>query len=156
MTCGDKLYKEYLVNQNPDDPCFQGYLTGFHQICQDTYESMVKGYFDGNMPPPVVKTPDELIRGIGVLYEYDENVNLTTNDGLTVTPLIPNTPDVRGTYSIAHFKGIMNVYNPHELHFSKAFCSNDFKKTVVMQAIGKDENGEDIVVYYGDLSDVYP
>ncbi len=134
------------------DPACQGYLASYHQISQQDYDDMVNAFF-GNTVTAVHSMATGAIdvnvdcQNHRVKYTMDEN-NLNDNNDVTIT--VEQGYEIEGKYSIALFKGIINLYSPDTFHFSKAKEDNgDY--TLAFYATKNNQP-----VYFGDLSNLYP
>lgn len=162
MNCGqtlitDNFYFDCTDDQNCTDTYCRGYLVGFHQISEGDFNNMVCGYFGVSLShkpkaisinaADLIPSADDACKSQYIEFKSAET-NPDDNDDVTVARV---HGIIQGNYSMAYFKGIDYLFKPDLYWFSKGICPATNKGTMVMYAT---RDGE--VVYYGDLSDVYP
>jgi hypothetical protein len=146
------------LEQHCDSELCQGYVVCFHEITQADQERMVRRFFNGNFPDyaEVIASSLDLnnsdcTQQDFVYFQGDEtNRDRNQLDPSDIVVEIQRKAHIMGKYSLTLFKGIYKFFNPDYIYFSKAI-TDDWEYTLVFK-VKKDNE----IVYYGDLSGVYP
>jgi hypothetical protein len=129
----------------------QGYWVGLHRITSLEYVEMVSRFFQGREVDPKSYPADwidfENIPCTSVIRYVADETNVLNNNEVDVH----EEPGLTGKYSVGLFRGIIQLFHPHEFHFSKAVDSEG-NLTVAFYAT----NADNVPVYFGDLSSLYP
>ncbi len=143
-----------------DDKTSQQNWVNIHTILPGSFSLYTSAFFGPVVPPPCnILCGAAPISGIAiaactkyVLITFNA-LNKVDNSDIAVslqnTPVPPAPLANQAFYSIGLFKGVLNIYNPDTISFSKATVGT--KDTIVFQAIG---NG--IVLANFNLSDSVP
>lgn len=137
---------------NCSDPACQGFLASYHQITEQDYNDMVEAFFGTTVLPTFNLQVSNINLNVscdGHRVEFNMNENNTNDNNEVVVEIKPGY-EIVGKYSIALFKGIINLFEPDTFHFSKA-KEDSGNKTLAFYA-----TKDDAPVYFGDLSSLYP
>jgi hypothetical protein len=144
------------IDQNHlEEPDYQVYTCALHSITKEQFVAGVNQFSNPALPPKAFTTEEvaEVVNGVSA----DSFVTLTcddkeeTNDDIQ---LVQGESAEGGTiYSAAYFKGLVRLFPDASFEFFKA--SVEKNASFVFDIIFRVVSGG-YVIYYGDLSELYP
>lgn len=149
-----------ILSEDCDNMNGNIFIAGKHSISLEEYNEMIFAFF-GTIPHTLeqrVFTPADFQKScIANCVRFEFNPFLANNSDINVA-IAPHGPiqtgySVTGKYSLHLFRALQNLHQPDEYLFCKARTLYQ-GQIVVTLALAVVSNG--VIVYYGDLTNMYP
>lgn len=163
MTSEEKAF-EGIFSEDCDIMNGNIFIAGKHSIRPNEYEKMIKAFF-GYLPDlddmeernyTAANFTSSCVTHC-VRFDFDSfaNTNNDINVSIAEHPTEPSPPGtlVTGKYSLHLFRGLHALYQPDAYYFCKARTTFDGE---IVTTLALAVVADNVIVYYGDLTNMYP